>query len=121
MPILDETFVSSLIAKDNEISSCAHIKNPWFTQRYDREREKLFILAMKLNKEFVLSSKHCRDNFKTLSQYWGYLPSEDKERIWFHDEDKKQMLPALYQTLFLLVKVISSTFAYVGTTGTERL
>ncbi len=92
----------------------AQVSNPWFTQRYNREREKLFGYAMRLNKEFVISSNRCRDNFVTLSHYWGLRQGDEGERITFHEEDKENMLPALFQTLFLLVPVISSTFASVG-------
>ena len=70
---------------------------------------------MKLNKEFVLSSKRCRENLITLAQYWGMKPGENNERIVFAKEDREAFAAALYQTLFLLVPVLSSTFASMGT------
>lgn len=93
----------------------AQVSNPWFSQRYNREREKLFFHAMKLNKAFLLASKSCRDNLTSLAHYWGLQPGDEKERIVFHQEDREACVGALYQTLFLLVPVISTTFASVGT------
>lgn len=113
--VLDEKFVDELLSEDELLSVQAHVKNPWFTERYNREREKLFYLAMKLNKEFVLASKRCRDNLITLSQYWGLKNNENNERISFAKEDREAFAAALYQTLFLLVPVLSSTFASMGT------
>lgn len=113
--VIDEKFVSHLLSNDVDESTTAQVSNPWFTQRYNREREKLFGYAMRMNKEFVVSSNHCRDNFVTLSHYWGLKVGDENERIIFHDEDKEGLIPALLQTLFLLVPVLSSTFASVGT------
>lgn len=113
--ILDDAFISRLLSRDSRESTDSQVANPWFTKRYNIEREKLFFYAAKLNKEFVLSSKSCRDNFKTLGHYWGLLRGDDKERVMFHKEDKERIAGALYQTLFLLVPVLSSTFASLGT------
>ncbi len=111
---INEDFINALLSDDEQISSDAHVKNPWFTAKYNREREKLFYYAMKLNKAFILASKKCRDNFTSLSHFWGMLPGDEKERIVFHKDDRIACVSALYQTLFLLVPVISTTFASVG-------
>lgn len=112
--IIDEKFVEKLFSDDVNESTAAQVANPWFTQRYNREREKLFAYALRMNKEFIVSSNHCRDNFVTLSHYWGFKTGDENERIIFHKKDKENMVPALFQTLFLLVPVLSSTFASVG-------
>lgn len=112
--VIDEEFIEQLLSDDIQQVTDVQVSNPWFTQRYNREREKLFAYAMRMNKEFVVSSNHCRDNFITLAQYWGLRQGDAGERIVFHEEDKENMLSALFQTLFLLVPVISSTFASVG-------
>ena len=112
--IFDIQYANNIMENDIDISTNAQVKNPWFSQRYNREREKLFAYAMEMNKDFVLSSRACRDNLVTLSHYWGVRPGDDKQKITFAMEDVSAMLPSLFQTLFLLVPVISSTFASVG-------
>ena len=112
--IFDIQYANNIMEDDIDISTSAQVKNPWFSQRYNREREKLFAYAMEMNKDFVLSSKACRDNLITLSQYWGVRAGDDKQKITFAMEDVSSMLPSLFQTLFLLIPVISSTFASVG-------
>lgn len=112
--VLDEKLTDALLSEVEKRSVQAQSANPWFTERYNREREKLFYYAMKLNKEFVLSSKRCRDNLITLAQYWGLKPDENNEKIIFAKQDREAFAPALYQTLFLLVPVLSSTFASMG-------
>ena len=79
---------------------------------YNREREKLFLLALKVTKEFILSSKKCRDNFRHLSCLWtgSY---EDGVSIRFKKNDLIECTEATFETLFLLIPVISSTFASI--------
>lgn len=114
MTILDTEFISDILSNDDETSTKAQTLNPWFTERYNREREKLFVLAVRMNKEFVLSTNKCRDNLRTLALYWGSPSWDDNEVVQFNREDKDRMVPALFQTLFLLVPVLSSTFASIG-------
>lgn len=111
--VLDNHFVSDFLSRDEKISTRAQVSNLWATDYYNREREKLIYHALQLTKEFILNSRSCRDNFVTLGQYWGLRMNEDKERVLFHREDRERIAGALYETLFLLVPVISSTFASV--------
>lgn len=113
--ILDSHFVADLLSSDEVVSTRAQVSNLWTTDYYNREREKLMYYALQLTREFILNSRCCRDNFVSLGQYWGLRVNEDKERVMFGKKDKEQMVGALYQTLFLLVPVISSTFASIGT------
>lgn len=76
--LLGTEFIDHLLSGDIREFTDAQVANPWFTKCYNIECEKLFYYAMRLNKEFVLSSKSCRDNFKTLGQYWGMLLGDEK-------------------------------------------
>ncbi len=114
--VIDDKLIADILSDDEERSTNAQLVNPWTTQRYNREREKLFYLALQMSKEFLLSSKCCRTNLNILSQYWGLRKEKDTdgERIVFQEHDRKAMIGSLLQTLFLLTPVISSTFASVG-------
>lgn len=112
--ILDENYIKNVLSEDEEISTSAQIVNPWSTEEYNLEREKLFYLALQMTKEFLLSSKSCRANLCILGQYWGLRIESGTEKISFHPEDKEAMIGSLFNTLFLLTPVVSSTFASVG-------
>lgn len=112
--ILDDTFIRNLLSENEEVATKAQITNPWSTEEFNREREKLFYLALQMTKEFVLSSKSCRANLCILGQYWGLRTETGTERIKFDKKDSEAMISSLFQTLFLLTPVISSTFASVG-------
>lgn len=112
--VLDDTFIEDVLSKNDKVSTKAQITNPWSTEEFNREREKLFYLALQMTKEFVLSSKSCRTNLCILGQYWGFRTENDTDRIKFHKQDREAMIASLFQTLFLITPVISSTFASVG-------
>ncbi len=112
--ILDNVFIEKILAKDEKISTEAQTSNPWATEEYNREREKLFFLALQMTKNFLLSSKSCRTNLCILGQYWGLRTESGSEKIQFKPEDSEKMMGSLFNTLFLLTPVISSTFASVG-------
>ena len=112
--VLDIPFIKSVLSEDNAVSTKAHVTNPWTTIEYDQEREKLFFLALQLTKEFVLSSRACRNNLNIIGQYWGYIPDTDQRRIVFDQEDSEAMMGSLLNTLFLLTPVLSSTFASIA-------
>lgn len=112
--VIDTKLISDILTDDQERSTRAQLVNPWTTQRYNREREKLFYLALQMTKEFLLSSRCCRTNLCILGQYWGLRKERDTDRIIFREQDRKAMMGSLLQTLFLLTPVVSSTFASVG-------
>ena len=110
--VLDRQFISDIQSSDKDISTQAQLRNPWFSEHYNREREKLFLYALLVTKEFILSSKKCRNNLKHLHCLWsgGY---EKNEQIEFIGEDLRNCTVAAYETLFLLIPVVSSTFASI--------
>ena len=112
--VLDDAFIEMIISDDDKVATNAQITNPWTTEEFNREREKLFYFALQMTKKFVLSSKSCRTNLCILGQYWGFRSEKGEDRIKFHRQDSEAMMGSLFQTLFLLVPVVSSTFASIG-------
>lgn len=114
MKVLDEAFWHDFESKDDCKSTEIQTLNPWVTDQYNREREKLFYAALQVHKEFILSSKACRDNFINLSMLWKYRENNDGELCMYSQRDKDKTYKHLLNTLFLLTPVISTTFASVG-------
>lgn len=104
---LDEDYIKRLLSENTEISAKAHQCNPNTEFLYDREREKLFYYAIKMNKAFILSSKCFMHNMNLLEKYLSRGVVEDMD-------NKEEYITSLMQTLFLMVPVISSTFASIG-------
>lgn len=107
--------IQKLYSNDYNESVKAHTELPWVPEVFNRRREKLFYHALKLHEKFILASNCCKVNLMTLAQYWKLLWNNERQYIDFHEADCKEFVPALYQTLSLLVPVISSTFASIGT------
>lgn len=91
-----------------------HILNPWVTSEYDRERERLFYLALQVNKEFILSSKACKHNLTNFTMMMKYKKNKNKKYVTYAEEDKIESYQHLINTILLLTPVISTTFASVG-------
>lgn len=111
---LNQQFWDRFYAVDAENSTKAQITCPWFSTQYNREREKLFYWAMRLHKEFILSSKCCRMNFRNLLLLWREDSNGKEGKVKFDKRDCQASFSILMQTLWLLVPVISTTFASVG-------
>lgn len=109
---IDGDFIKKYHSDDEKQMTKAQITNPWFTERYNREREKLFLYACKLHKEFVISSKCVRHNLINLLIAWNMF-DECQERMYI--ADRKAAMSFLLQTVFLLTPVISTTFASAQT------
>lgn len=110
--VIDDYFIRKYSSAENEEATSAQVVNPWFTEEYNREREKLFAYALKLNKSFVVSSVRVWQNMKNLLIAWNMSEQSD---VQMDSEDKKKAMPVLLQSLFLLTPVISTTFASVQT------
>ncbi len=111
---LDINFMEELLGEDTEKSTQAHADNPWFTQKYDLEREKLFYYAMKLHEAFITASNSCRQNLIGYFQMLGELKDKNGKRIVYKSDDINAAIQPWLQTLFLLVPVVSTTFASVN-------
>lgn len=92
----------------------SYIQNPWVTFEYDREREKLFYDSLKMTEYFILSSKAVRANMKHLAHYYRGVKDRDNKIIKFSPRDCKESFHALFSTINLVVPVVSTTFASVG-------
>lgn len=114
MLVVNNKFWNDFESDNEEISTEIQTSNPWVTDEYNREREKLFYLALQLHKEFVLSSKACRDNFINLAMMWKYRENSKNELCMYSQDDKNKSYRHLINTLFLLTPVMSTTFASVG-------
>lgn len=109
---IDADFMENYKSANDRQATKAQITNPWFTAQYNREREKLFLYACKLHKEFVASSKCMRHNIINLMIAWNMF-DECGERM--QAADRKAAMPSILQSLFLLTPVISTTFASAQT------
>lgn len=115
MVVLNDDFFAQCISNAIEQSTSAQVANPWHTESYNREREKLFFESLKLHKAFLLASKHCLWNFKNLLLLWKEPRDDDNKPVAFSERDKQCSFSALLNTVFLLTPVLSTTFASAGT------
>lgn len=109
---INEKFMDDYYSLDDGRSDApstrAQITDPWFTNAYNREREKLFYLGLMVHKEFVLSSKAIYKNVEAILKIWGSL--ENEKPIILNDT-KEAVFTPIMQSLFLITPVISTTFA----------
>ncbi|MEV7612016.1 ATP-binding protein [Streptomyces sp. NPDC089799] len=90
---------SYLDEADQELGS------PWSDEAWSTARSDLFLRALDLHRAFVAgAAKRVRGNLQVLMELMagsnGHVPDEEVERAW--------------QTLFLLVPVVSTTFSSIG-------
>jgi hypothetical protein len=114
MTVLDEAFWEMYDSKSEEENTKAQVLNPWFTIEYNREREKLFYLALQVHKNFLLASKSCFFNIKNLVLMWRLTEDNEGKLATFSSRDRENCFSALLNTIFLLTPVLSTTFASVG-------
>ncbi|MDO4793573.1 MAG: AAA domain-containing protein [Filifactor alocis] len=109
---LDSSFMDDYMSFDEKRSTRAQVSDPWFTPEYNREREKLFLHACKLHKEFAAASKALRHNIINLLIAWN-MSDDCTQRM--TEEDRQEAMPVLLQSIFLMTPVISTTFASAQT------
>lgn len=110
--VLNESFLEQMYSEDVDISTEAHIKNPWLSEQYNRERELLFYKALQVNKHFIRSSSRVKANIKNLLMLW--TNTDGRNSVHFSDRDRIYSYTYFMQTLFMLIPVLSSTFASIG-------
>jgi hypothetical protein len=82
-----------------------HLAVPWIPDHLHRKREELFIAALAVHKAFIdASAQRIYHNLSILMEIFGGAPL---------DAVKRANLDDLWSTLFLVIPVVSSTFASV--------
>ncbi len=79
--------------------------SPWGYKRLNELREQLFLSALKLHEAFVSGSTYMVDNLDGFSKVLRGITTEAQS---------KQFFAPLLQSFFMLVPVVSTTFASVG-------
>jgi hypothetical protein len=97
--LVDERF----FAKGHEASNLA---SPWIPNSLHRKREDLFIAALAVHRAFIdASAQKVLHNLSVLMDIFSGGPPQDDER--------RKLLGDLWSTLFMVVPVLSTTFASV--------
>lgn len=94
---VDQYFIGN---RDEEVSK----SSPWGYSALNVLREKLFLEALQLHKVFVYNSRNLRENLDAFGKMMRGIPCGELSVA----------APVLFQSLFLVVPVVSSTFASVG-------
>lgn len=84
----------------------AHSGNPLHDEKLDRNRQRLFLLSLRVVMYFFLCAPPLQENLRLLYEH----EKTNKPKFLYPEE----MMCSLYQTLLLLVPVVSSTFHSVG-------
>jgi superfamily I DNA and/or RNA helicase len=81
---------------------------PWYSNKLKKLQSELFILALKLNEVFILTANSTSSRISTtLAGFFEYLKGESKAT--------KEEIKAMWDTFFLVIPVVSSTFASIQT------
>ncbi|WP_414470630.1 AAA domain-containing protein [Microvirga sp. M2] len=83
-----------------------HLAAPWLPAALHRKREELFIAALEVQKTFIDAS--AQKVMHNLSALMGAMTAGA-----FPEEEKKALLGDLWSTLFMVIPVVSTTFASV--------
>lgn len=99
--LADVEFYKNIKSSENSQNAC-----PWTFEKYDKAREELFFAALQVRKAFILESPYVRRN---LFVYEAYNNGK------YTKAEKAEMFSHLFNTLSIVVPVLSSTFASIGT------
>lgn len=103
--VLGDRLVDELLfAKGHETSN---LSSPWIPDRLHRKREDLFIAALAVHRAFIDAS--AQKILHNLSVLMNAFASGSPQ-----DEATRALLGDLWSTLFIVVPVLSTTFASVG-------
>lgn len=99
--------LSSLARSNVTLSESEDSQNacPWTFVEYDMAREALFYASLQVRKAFILESPYIKRNLFVYEAY-----NNGKYTI----AEKQQMFPHLFNSLSVVIPVLSSTFASVG-------
>ncbi|MGX5858280.1 AAA domain-containing protein [Dyadobacter jiangsuensis] len=84
-----------------------NLSSPWLPDSLHKKREDLFIAAMEVHKAFIDAS--AQKILHNISVWVNVSMSGE-----FPDEDRRKLMPDIWSTLFMVVPVISTTFASVN-------
>lgn len=98
----DNVFWAKIESKESQ-ESC-----PWYSSKLKKLQSELFIISIKLNEIFLLTANATSSIVSTtLAGFFDYLEGESKP--------SKIEIKAMWDTFFLVIPVISSTFASIQT------
>lgn len=81
---------------------------PWYSERLKKLQSELFIISLKLNEVFILTANSTSSRISTtLAGFFEYLKGESTA--------SKKEIKAMWDTFFLVIPVVSSTFASIQT------
>ncbi|MGL4108400.1 AAA domain-containing protein [Clostridium sp. LP20] len=99
-----KAYADAKFYKDIVNNEESQTQSPWTNKEYDKLREELFYSALMLHKSFILNSKAIKNNLNCLVNMWSNK---------FLKDDMDEAFSDVFNTLFLVVPVISTTFASV--------
>lgn len=96
----DASFCSKINTKEVQENA------PWYSEKLKRLESELFVEAMKVNESFILlANQTSRRIYTTLDRFFSFL--ESGEQL------SEQQIRAMWNTFWLVVPVVSSTFASI--------
>lgn len=105
-------FVFDLLGDNDQLKESAHLFNPASGRELHSARNELFYWALQYTREVLLQSRKFMSNLWNLyALHGGRATSVDGGKIKYEPDDKGAIEPALFQTLNLLVPVVSTTLA----------